>query len=218
MSSRNVTRIALAIGALMGACAVQAQGTSPDDAAMSARTLPPAASVAAPGEIDQVSVGIARSQSAAALLRARLEEEKVRSELDLLIKTREQSGASAAGVTYSSDGTPSGGGVVDEVPAPHLVAVYGTGKNLMASVRYGSGLTLDIAPGQTIEGGFKVTRISAGGVTLTRGGKRHDLNTFVAGHSGSSTAPAATAPAAAAGAVPGRPGAPGFPSPPGGFR
>lgn len=73
-------------------------------------------------------------------------------------------------------------------PVPQLVAVFGMGKDLIASLRYSSGLRLDARRGDTIEDGWKVTSVTPAQVQMVKGGKAHTLRIYAG--AGASGAPA----------------------------
>lgn len=58
------------------------------------------------------------------------------------------------------------------VPAePTVVGISILGKSAQASLRFPNGGRKDVAAGDSIEGGYKVTKITASGVELSKGGK-----------------------------------------------
>lgn len=202
LSPKNVLR-PLVLAALVVAApqVATAQNTNTVDNGqeMARIQVPEAAIPTVNARTNALTEALANTHSSTALLRARLEEEKARAELEELLKARRASGVSQSTTTTSSsmgagsvEITLDGEIVVEDAPAPYLLAIYGVDKKLYASVRYRNGLTQDIRVGEVIDGGFKVSRITATDVTLTRNGVTQVLSTFPGVNAVSSSGQGAT--------------------------
>lgn len=93
--------------------------------------------------------------------------EQKKAEIEAKIRDIQQQGTkpdSAAAVPAS--------GVIPGMPTePTVVGIAIVGKSAQASLRFPNGGVKDVVPGDPIEGGYRVTKITSSGVELTRNGK-----------------------------------------------
>lgn len=165
-------------------------------------TPPPLLPAFAPNIGENVANDFARTQSETQLLRAQIDRAKAQVELATLknqarqveegpVKEKEE-------VTTIEEELPAAPIVVEAEPVkeapksdpniipapPEVVAIFGVGKDLYASLRSHNGRTFDAAKGDRIDDGYRVQGISPDVVTLTHGGKRYQLRVISSGAMG----------------------------------
>ena len=170
--------------------------------------------------VDNTAEYITQSQRNTAKLKARIEEAKAQKELDDILTPKPVEGAKAPAAkppieerqVSTDERKPSVKPTESDHgdPAPSLLAIFGVGNSLYASLRMTNGITQDVRVGDTVEGGFSVKAISSSSVILLRGGKEFPLRVFAGPTTGFGGKPQAVgSPLPGSNNLPAIPGTPG---------
>ncbi len=143
---RKTNVVLLAATGLLAASAIHAQTLPTAPAANPAPATP-----VAPMD-DAVATQLEKLQTEVMLLKAQTARAQAQADLD------KASGVGVAGGTSA-------------IGMPAVKAIYGRGGALSATLRLGSGGVMDARVGDSVPGGYRVTRISAGTVTFSKGGR-----------------------------------------------
>ena len=192
MSKTSVFFIGASIALMFPVLHAQTVADAKPAAADQAETAPAkSASVApvmagpAPAD-DAVAAQLVKLQTEVMLLKAQTAKAQAQAELE-----KASAGEIDGGSGKSSQSGKRGGSAVgSSTGLPAVTSIYGRDKALVATLRLNSGGVLEARVGDTIPDGYRLTRIDAGKVTFTRGGRQ-----FIAGLS----APAALPPVAGGG-------------------
>lgn len=116
---------------------------------------------------------IGKTQTNTALIQAKIAEMKAQKELDALQRSLVVESESLKKVEASAVRSEH-----PTEPPPQVLAIFGTGKSLYASLMYPNGLRQDVRTGDEIEGGFRVASITPSRVRLSRSGIEYTLRIF----------------------------------------
>lgn len=108
--------------------------------------------------------------------RAALKEE-IREQLFRELQDQRTSTGSQAGATAEKPAEAAAAPVMIPAP-PSVVAIYGVGKEMYASLRSHDGSSFDAIKGDQLADGYKVTSINSRQVELVREGKKYTLRVF----------------------------------------
>lgn len=126
---------------------------------------------------NSVNEEIVKAQTNTQLFNAKIAEAEAKAKLDGLVGVTSVS--SSDGSSFGKNlTTPKDMGQALDLQVPYLVAIYGRDKYLVATLRYASGLTVDVQRGDRIDGDYHVHKIKETGVVLTRDGKTYNINIF----------------------------------------
>lgn len=147
---RKTNVVLFAATGLLAASAIHAQTLPAAPAPAPAATVAPAVPVA-PMD-DAVATQLEKLQTEVMLLKAQTARAQAQADLD------KASGVGASGGTSA-------------IGMPAVKAIYGRGGALSATLRLNSGGVMDARIGDSVPGGYRVSRISAGTVTFSKGGR-----------------------------------------------
>lgn len=127
---------------------------------------------------DDVAAQLVKLQTEVMLLKAQTAKAQAQAELEKASAGNVDDGGGKSGARGDAKSGGSSSGL------PEVTSIYGRDQALVATLRLHSGGVMEARVGDALPGGYRLTRIAAGSVTFTRGGRQ-----FVAGLSAPAVLP-----------------------------